>query len=410
VQQKATGADLVAKTTLAVVWAGPAAALFLSAAAIFSVIAVLAANLGADVAVRLAALTTTIPLWLGIFPGALLAAGQRLVHKRAQADMVRQAGWAFALGTGLVLIGSLPTSSRLLQAFAGVIALCTAAFAARAVQRLRHAQPESALECLFLRLACAWLAVAAIATAAAHCAIAIGLRSSLAWLMSAAHDGAFAAMPVLFLLTQRARIATATGTPGFLPLRLPQLVAIFTVVMVAAAALQAWLWRYPGAQATGAIVVVWVAAIGIVTALLSPQQALLIRPLHPQAAQMWLSTAAPVLAFAYLAVTMIAASLQTRTIAFIEAPPDIWAWGYRVMLAVTCLAAIAAATRDSMPRLRFFFLSHTFLPLTATLAIGLGHWLWLTSSPLAPMPLALAGVAIIALAFFSLPGSHNVLG
>lgn len=381
------------------------AAWLLAGAATLGVAVALAMDL-ADVPVNLAKAAVSIVLYMGLIPGVLVAATWVTADSEHEA-LIRGSGWALSCGAGLVVIELAAGDARLGGLLAAALGVAVTALIVKGIERLGRRSPSVVVQGSLLRLVCVWLAATAAVTALdqAAKAMATGLRAG--WLAQAVVDGALLVAPALLTLVARTRPGPGRSLLGAPSPRWFETVVAFTTLAVVATLLQAWLWRYPGAQATGMIVVLWAAAVSAVVALLLPRHAMGASPGHGDLARGCLEMGAVVLGLSYVAVTMVSMGLQPRTLVFAEAPAGMWAWGYRMMLGVAALYAVGQAGalrgRDAATALG--------LLVAAVVSAGMGHWAWMTSQPEAGALLGVAGVSTTALGLLSLTkagGSKNL--
>ena len=241
-----------------------------------------------------------------------------------------------------------------------------------------------------LRLSVGLLALSALAAAGEGIGQMTGLFRS-AWLTSGVADGALLA--IAFYAT-----ASAAADHGpqeslvRLPTRWPELVALGHAGAGATAALQTWLARYPGARAT-ALLALTVAPLVLAAGLLVAD-ALRLREARDIAWRGKIGAAALLLVaeFAFLAGAMLS-SLQAAGSVLLGGPASLWPWAWRLVLAVTAVAA--------WERRWDKFLGRTALPAGLATAAGvaaviLATCLWLTDNPLAGAGFVVAGALLAA--------------
>lgn len=176
-----------------------------------------------------------------------------------------------------------------------------------------------------------------------------------------------------------------------LPPRWGSLYLLHNCGVVGVAVLQAWIWRFPGASATGLMVFAWAAAAASTALLLAGlfQRRGRGKP-HLFAWPLALTGLVLVGELQFvIAAAMASVQAAGRALASVDMP--IWPWGWRLPLLLVAMVALQAAGRRPASRALAIWAQSA-----AIAALLLGEYFWIQQSGLAGPIIALAGVVVAA--------------
>lgn len=254
--------------------------------------------------------------------------------------------------------------------------------------RLQGASAEQVLEATAIRMALGWLAVTLIAAAGAALVGAIAVTVTTGWFERASLDAAFLAAAPLLVLASSMRRAAVPSRRVAPPRGWLELTIGATVAIAGLWGIQAWLWRYPGGQATGGAVALYAVLVVIVCAQLIPRGA----PRGPGRFEAAFGDAAGTVAVV-VAIACAALTTVERSVGRPLAPhvsPYVWAWGYRTMLGLAALYGLAAGRASSGGRAGGK-IAAGLAYVAAILMVAGAHRAWLADSGLAPYLMTAAG-------------------
>jgi hypothetical protein len=340
-------------------------------------------------------------LWLGVVAGWAVMSGVAAEAVSEQAHLGTWVAHVCNLAVGLVIVAFLAPPGRLGALAQAGLASGMAFLLARRASRVGTETPQFAALPAVARLLGASLAVVAGGSALLAAWEGLAPRAArLAWLKQAGWDGAFLLAGPLLLASWRAQRLSEEGwRGGWLPARWGMLVPLIAGLAAAAVVGQAWLWRYPGSQATAAVVLLAALLLAATVFLFAPTREVWESRGWRQALQMGLETASLAVGLGYWAVSMAALGAGARFATLAAMPADLWPVGYRIILGLVGTEAAACALSPSPPsRPAHRTLGYGVATLAAALLTAWGHWQLAAGGRLGPLGLAGAGLLLAALA------------
>ncbi|MBC7289338.1 MAG: hypothetical protein H5T86_15120 [Armatimonadetes bacterium] len=167
-----------------------------------------------------------------------------------------------------------------------------------------------------------------------------------------------------------------------LPVRWLKAVDAYAVVAAAAVPLQAWLWRFPGAAATAAVLGVVAAALAASGAILWPSPAATRQSQFRLRCDTGVAVALAV-ALLYYGLASVAIGVRHQWVLLEQFGAGMWAAGYRSSLGLVAAATLGLSVAAyGGKRAHRRQLSAACIALAvATAAAAFAHWRWMAGGP-----------------------------
>ncbi len=348
-----------------------------------------------EAAVHSALMAENILLFMGL-TAAMLWAFSNDLRQETHAKLVRQAA-ALVFAFGALSAASLSidyTSAGRIGA--SIMLTVVAATLAGVAWRGRYGRQEAIVEWMLSRIVLFWSAACIALVAIGELVISVAGRDALhQWVAQTGRDGLVLGIAPLMLLANRSRWSEKAEQWQWLPARWLPVAGAYLTTAAGATALQAWLWRYPGARATGALILFGAALAGTTMALLVPRHGTITSKADARSILLAADAVAVVMAIAYMVVVTL--SRNIGGVMFSDAPPSLWPWGYRISLALLGLASTANRwTRLRSQRLSFGILLPRAVVALALIGVISAHWAILIASANFAALCGAAGLMLIA--------------